>query len=257
MEPTQFPDLNELLARFVSRVRAALGDDFVGAYLTGSFALGGGDAASDCDFLVVSTGLLTVEQERAVRALHDEILDWPGYWAFNLEGSYAPKADLRTLAALGREWLYVNRGAREMAWSTHCNTEDVRWVVRERAPTVAGTAAREFVCEVPADMLRNAARPQVEHFLDELSTWATFEVSWTQRYAVEALSRLLYTLEHGVVISKQTALDWAEDVLPDAWHDLVRQVRDDRFVTWNAPPRPGSVEQTLAFAEYVRRRAHA
>jgi len=25
-------------------------------YLTGSFALGGGDAASDCDFLVVTTG---------------------------------------------------------------------------------------------------------------------------------------------------------------------------------------------------------
>ncbi len=26
---------------------------------------------------------------------------WPGYWAYNLEGSYAPKADLESLAALG------------------------------------------------------------------------------------------------------------------------------------------------------------
>ena len=252
---TQFPELNELLARFLGRVRSALGDDFVGAYLTGSFALGGGDAASDCDFLVVSTDRLTPEQERAVRALHDEILDWPGYWAYNLEGSYAAKADLGTLAALGREWLYINRGAREMEWSTHCNTEDVRWVLRERSPALAGTAAREFCCEVPGDVLRDATRPRVEHFLEELSTWATFDVSWTQRYAVAALSRMLYTLEHGEVISKQTALDWAEEVLPDEWQGLIRQVREDRLVTWNAPPRPGSVEQTLAFAEYARHRA--
>jgi predicted nucleotidyltransferase len=255
--PTQFPELNELLAEFVRRVRSIFGDDFVGAYLTGSFALGGGDAASDCDFIVVTTDQLTVEHERALRALHDEIPKWPGYWAYNLEGSYAPKADLRTLAALGRQWLYVNRGAREMDWSTHCNAEDVRWVLRERAPTLAGSAAREFACEVPGDLLRSKTRPHVENFLEDLLTWATFDVSWTQRYAVEALSRMLSTLEQGEVISKRRALEWAKDVMPDEWQGLIRQVCEDRFVTWNAPPRPGSVQKTGAFVEYARQRARA
>jgi hypothetical protein len=252
---TQFPELNVLLADFVRRVRSVLGDDFVGAYLTGSFALGGGDAASDCDFLVVSADQPTVEQERALRALHVEILEWPGYWAYNLEGSYAPRADLGRLATLGREWLYVNRGGCEMEWSPHCNTEDVRWVLRERAPTLAGIASREFACEVPGDLLRTTMRPQLENFLEDLLTWASFDISWTQRYAVEASSRMLYTLEHGEVISKQTALEWAKAVMPDEWQSLIRQVGEDRFVSWNDSPRPGSVEATVAFVEYVRQRA--
>jgi hypothetical protein len=59
-----------------------------------------------------------------------------------------------------------------MQWSAHCNTEDVRWVLRERAATLAGAAAREFVGEVSADVLRTKMRPLVENFLEDLLTWA-------------------------------------------------------------------------------------
>src|SRR5215208_2470942 len=52
--PTPFAELNELLGELVARVAAILGDNFVGAYLTGSFALGAADLHSDCDFLVVT-----------------------------------------------------------------------------------------------------------------------------------------------------------------------------------------------------------
>jgi predicted nucleotidyltransferase len=60
--PTVFPDLNELLRELVARVESILGDNFVGAYLTGSFALGGADLHSDCDFLVVTKNRVTAEQ---------------------------------------------------------------------------------------------------------------------------------------------------------------------------------------------------
>ena len=252
---TPFPDLNELLTDFVGRVQSILDANLVGVYLVGSFALGGGDAASDCDFLVVTTGRVGDEHEHALRQLHEEIPAWRGYWAYNLEGSYAPKADLQTLAALGRPWLYVNRGAREMAWSAHCNTEDVRWVLRERRVVLNGADPHEFACEVPTTALQRKMQPQIESFLDDLLTWTTLEISWTQRYAVEASSRMLYTLERGEVISKQDALDWATSTMPGEWRDLIDQVRQDRFVRWNGPPRPGSVERTLAFIEYVQDRA--
>jgi hypothetical protein len=32
-------------------------------------------------------------------------------------------------------------------------------------------------------------------------------------------------------------------------------VLEDRFVPWNDPPRPGSVERSLAFIEYATQRA--
>ena len=180
---TPFPDLNERLTDFVGRVQSILDANLVGVYLVGSFALGGGDAASDCDFLVATTGRVGDEHEHALRQLHEEIPAWPGYWAYNLEGSYAPKADLLTLAALGRPWLYVNRGAREMAWSAHCNTEDVRWVLRERPVVLKGADPHDFACEVPTTALQRKMQPQIESFLDDLLTWATLEISWTQRYA--------------------------------------------------------------------------
>jgi len=252
---TPFPELNDLLTDFVRRVRSILGADLVGVYLTGSFALGGGDAASDCDFLVVTSARLDGDHEPAVRRLHEEILGWPSYWASNFEGSYAPTSDLQSLATLGRPWLYVNRGSSTMEWSAHCNAEDVRWVLRERPLILEGADPREFVCEVPKAVLQSRMLPRIETFLDDLLTWTTFEVSWTQRYAVEATSRMLYTLEHGTVISKQDALGWAAEAMPAEWRDLIGQVRQDRFVQWNDPPRQGSVERTLAFVEYVQERA--
>jgi predicted nucleotidyltransferase len=257
--PTDFPELNELLEQLVARVEAILGDDFVGAYLTGSFALGAGDLTSDCDFLVVTEDGVTAKQERELRELHDEIPTRSGYWAHNLEGSYAPRAELETLAALGKDWLYVDRGWREMHWSTHCNTEDVRWTLRERGITLAGPDPRELVAEVPVDALRSRMPAQIESFLPDLLSWTSFDIAWSQRYAVTTLCRMLYTLDTGAVTSKPASLEWAKQALSSPWHDLIQQVLDDRAIGWDPgdPPRPGSVEATIAFADYAKERAAA
>jgi aminoglycoside adenylyltransferase-like protein/nucleotidyltransferase-like protein len=252
---TPFAELNDLLTRFVTRVSSILGTKLVGVYLTGSFALGAGDAASDCDFIAVSDGGLSRDDERALRMLHEEVLSWPSYWAYNLEGSYAPQTDLTTLLTLGRPWLYVDRGGGEMKWSPHCNTEDVRWILVNRPLVLAGSDPRAFVCDVPAAVLQTTMRPQIENFLVDLRTWARFDISWTQRYAIEASSRMLYTLELGEVISKHEALEWAAERLPIEWRDLIEQVQQDRLVRWNSPSRPGSMERAVAFVEYVQGRA--
>jgi hypothetical protein len=204
---------------------------------------------------VVTSEALRGGEEREVRELHGEIPTWSGYWAVNLEGSYAPRGDLETLAALGRPWLYVDRGHREMEWSPHCNTGDVRWVLANRPLVLAGPDSRELCCQVPAPVLQAAMRPQIARLLDDVRSWAPFDVIWTQRYLVETASRMLYTLERGEVISKPGALDWAADALPPEWHELIAQVRKDRDVPWNSPPPAGSVERAVAFVEYVQARS--
>jgi hypothetical protein len=255
--PTAFPELNELLAELVARLEALLVDNFVGAYLTGSFALGAADLHGDCDFLVVVERPLGSVEERALRELHDEIPTRSGHWTRHLEGSYAPRADLATPATIGNEWLYVDHGSREMQWSDHCNREDVRWTLRERGVTLVGPDPRELVAEVPPDVLRGKMPPSIERFVPSLSTWASFDTAWTQRYAVTTLCRMLYTLDTGEVASKPAALEWAKATLDPAWNDLIQQVIDDRPLTWNDPPRAGTVETTIAFAEYAKQRAAA
>jgi len=109
---------------------------------------------------------------------------------------------------------------------------------------------------VPAERLRVSAPSRIDGFLEDLRGWAPFDGSWTQRYAVESMSRMLCTLEGGEVVGKRTGLDWAETSMPPEWRDLIQQVRRawSEFA-WNDPPRPGSMERSLAFAEYGRKRA--
>ena len=254
--PTAFPELNGLLDEVVARVKSILGENFVGAYLVGSFALGAGDIHSDCDFLVVTEVPVNAEQEQALRDLHDELPTRADHWAQHLEGSYAPKQDLGTLAALGTPWLYIDHGWREMQWSNHCNREEVRWTLRACGIPLAGPDPAEFACEVPPDVLRDSMRRQIVTFLPDLLSWISFDVAWTQRYAVTSLCRMLYTVESGKVASKQAALHWAKQALPPAWHQLIQQTLDDRGLGWNPDetPRPGSVEATIEFARYAAAR---
>ena len=249
---TPFPELDELLEDLVASAQSNLGDTFVGAYVTGSFALGAGDAHSDCDFQIVIREPLSLEQERALRAFHDEIPTRPGYWARNIEGSYALLADLATIDALTREWLFVDRGHREMEWSTHCNREEHRWTLRERGMVLAGPEPRTFVSEVPARLLRARMVEYIDSYIPEFLEWTSFDIVWAQCYAVSSLCRMLYTLRTGEITSKPAALEWAKDGLDPEWRGLIEQVIEDRPLPWNDPPRPGSVERTLAFAEYAK-----
>ena len=119
---TPFPELNDLLTNRV-RVRSILDANLVGVYLTGSFALGGGDAASDCDFLVVTTGLVGDERACASPAARgdSESGGLLGVQPRRLVRTESRSPDAGSARA---SWLYVNRGGREMEWSAHCNTEE-------------------------------------------------------------------------------------------------------------------------------------
>ena len=91
---TPYADLDKLLVELLGHWQRILGDDLVGAYLQGSFALGGGDQQSDCDWLVATRDSLTDQQIVELRGLHDQIPTRDGHWPHDLEGSYAPAAEL-------------------------------------------------------------------------------------------------------------------------------------------------------------------
>lgn len=254
--PTPFAELNDLLGELTERAAGILGDNFVGAYLQGSFAVGDADIHSDCDFLIPVHGPITPAQEAGLRAMHDEIPTRPGHWTTELEGSYPLLDELRTLDGLGRPWLYIDHGWRRMQWSTHCNTEVVRWSLRECGIVLTGPEPRQLVDPVPPEVLRARMREHARTFLPDLRSWISLDIAWAQRYAVTTLCRILHTYEEGRVTSKKAALHWAADHLDPPWSGLAGQALDDRQLGWDPdePPRPGSVPQTLAFVEYTQRR---
>src|SRR5689334_11690252 len=96
--PTPYAELNAVLAHLLEGAKAALGDNFLGAYLQGSFAVGDFTEWSDCDFIVVTHADLAAEEVARLQTLHAGIHQLPhAYWRTGLEGSYAPAAILRRL----------------------------------------------------------------------------------------------------------------------------------------------------------------
>ncbi|KOV78525.1 aminoglycoside adenylyltransferase domain-containing protein [Nocardia sp. NRRL S-836] len=250
---TPFADLDALLDDFVSSVRTILGPTYVGAYVQGSFALGAGDVHSDCDFIVACTELPSGAALEGLRALHDEIPLRPGHWSTEIEGSYADVGSLRSVAGLGVPWLFNDHGHRTLEWDLHCNNPHARWILRHHGIVLDGPPITSLVDEVPAEALRSAMRAELPHVWDGIHEWAPKNNAWTQRYIVSTYCRMLYTLHTGEVESKHGALRWALKMLDQRWHPLIEQVLADRALGWDAEaaPRPGSMEQTSAFAAYA------
>jgi hypothetical protein len=256
---TGFPELDELLADFVAGLRSVLGDNFVGAYLTGSFAIGDADVHSDVDWLVVTEQTPSEVEQRGLNELHAKLYERETPWAQHLEGSYAPREQLRRPGP--EEWLFLDNGATTLEWDKHCNTSVVRWTVRERPTALAGPDPRDLIDPVSADDLRTEAQP----VLAELTAWAhaphpghpSGMSRWKQPYVVLTLCRALHTLETGALCSKREAGEWAKRSLEPEWRDLIQRALDDRPDPWlrtKQDSTPELVARTRAFADAVAAR---
>ncbi|WP_432575049.1 aminoglycoside adenylyltransferase domain-containing protein [Kineococcus sp. SYSU DK005] len=279
---TPLEGARRVLQHLVQQARAVLGADLVGAYQVGSFALGGADAASDVDFLIVTEHEPDPGQEAGLRRLHAHLPDQPHLpapWAGHLEGSYAPRGQLRHPPAPphgrgpgpasgprpgpGRErergWLYVDNGQRHLQRSRHDDTLAVRWVAREHGIVLTGPHPTSLIDPVSAQQLRADA-------LQVLAAWdrdlaqrpGQFGTVWAQHQHVLGLCRLLHRSRHGVVSTKTAAGRWALNVLHARWHPLIRAAIDGRGQGWarlHQSLGAGAVQATHAFHEHVVARA--
>ena len=255
-EPTAFPELNALLDEFVTSVRAALDDNFIGAYLQGSFAVGDADEHSDVVFIVVTAGEVTDEQRATLQAMHQRLFALETHWAQHLEGSYVPKASLRRVDDERRRFVYLDNGRTELELDNHCNTHVVRWSLREHGITLSGPAIRELVEPVPASGMRDELVAAVR----EYAAWAPAPTKtggmseWKQTYLVLMFCRMLHTIESERVVSKRASGEWALASLDPEWRTLIQRALDNRSDPWgrvDTPAEPQLAERTLAFAEYA------
>jgi hypothetical protein len=227
----------------VAGVEAVLGDNFCGAYLQGSFAVGDADVHSDVDFIVVTEDDVEPERQAELQALHQALYALPTSWAQHLEGSYVPRQVLRRPDPDRGPLLYLDNGATEFALDNHDNTAIVRWSLREHGVVLAGPDPRELLDAVTADELR----AEVRWALGLWQAWFRSTRSISRRaLAVAVLShaRILHTLAVGEVGSKRIAGAWALQAstrsrrLCSAGHSKTARIRGRRCVS--PPIRPCS-----------------
>ncbi len=255
MFPTPYSELNQVLSDLVSRIQRILLDNFVGAYLQGSFAVGDYDRHSDVDFVVVTENELTTGHVDALQVMHDEVYQLECEWAKHLEGSYFPKEILRDHSKRGTRLWYLDHGARSLIRSDHCNTILVRWVVREKGIIVAGPPPRTLVGPISEELLR-------AEVFETLTTWgqqilddpAPYNNRFYQAFIVLNYCRMLHDLYKGRPGSKRDGAEWAKSALDPSWSELIDTAwdgRPDPAQKVRQPADPEDFEKTLRFVEYV------
>jgi hypothetical protein len=276
-QPTPFADLNAVLAHLVENAQRLLGDNFVGAYLQGSFAVGDATEFSDCDFIIVTQRDIEPEELPAFQALHAGIHELPyPYWRTGLEGSYAPAAILRRWSTEPRDppgeprpagwgdpgmsgapakaypFWYLDHGSKTLVRSEHDNTQVVRWCLREKGVVLAGPPPRDLIDPVSPAALRAEVRGTMDLVLS-LNLEPMHLVAW-QAFWVGLFCRILHTLATGAVWSKKASMAWAQGALDPRWHGLIARaaaLRKGDEAQAGAPADPADVEATRAFALYA------
>jgi hypothetical protein len=153
-----YPELAFVLREFAAGVRAALGSNFLGAYLVGSLATGDFDLESDVDFLVVTKVELCDAEVKSLAAARRYIHALGSYPAEHLEGSYVSAELLARPDTVGVQpiW-YLDNGSTSLERSVHDNRWHVRWILRERGITITGPTLPAGASQPPQPAL--AAHP--------------------------------------------------------------------------------------------------
>lgn len=253
--PTPIPELNAVLQELVVSARAILGNNFIGAYLQGSFAIGDWDTESDVDFLVAIEQDVSEADLPALQAMHARLYDLDSPWAKHLEGSYFPREILRHDDPTRTPLLYLDNGSRELIRSNHDNELVVRWVVREHGITLAGPKPGELIDPVTPDALRREVLATMQSWADDIfARRYPLDNRWAQPFVVLSYCRMLHTLQTGKVDSKLAGARWAECALESRWAGLLQRAWEERpnpSLKARQAANPDEVKSTLEFIQYA------
>lgn len=258
--PTPYPDLNEVLAELVTSIKAILGSNFVGAYLQGSFAVGGFDEHSDCDFIIVINEELTDEQVSSLQFMHGRIFDIDPGWPQHLEGSYFPRDMLKDYHLAGKELWYLDNGSRALIRDDHCNTVLVCWIVRSQGVTLEGPPPDTLVDPIPVEVLRrDIYNTIIEWGQQILQNPEKFNNRFYQSFIVLSYCRMLADLKNGCPGSKRDGAEWAKANLDPRWRGLIDRTWANRpkpEIGVRQPADPEEYKATLEFVRYVMEESH-
>lgn len=220
-QPTAYHDVNAFLGVLYANLKAVLGDQLVALYVGGSLALGDfNPQRSDIDFAAVAHDELPREMVAALEQVHARLWATGAKWARKLDGSYVPQRVFRRWTPDHIPCPFVE--AAEFYVTQQGSAVIQRHILREHGVVVVGPRPHTLLDPVKAPELRDAVR-------DMLAQWwrpLLDDPGWLrqgskQPFAVLTMCRMLYTYQHGAVVSKPVAARWCRETMATQWTPLI------------------------------------
>jgi predicted nucleotidyltransferase len=246
------PEVNHLIQKLLMEAQTILDEEFVGMYLFGSLTSGDFDQDSDIDVVVATVDEISKDIFSELQPMHERIYAGDSPWTIQLEVSYIPRRALRRYDPTNALHPHIDRGSDDFFMMQHDESWIVqRYVLRERGITLAGPAPQTLIDPVSPNDLRQAMLAILNEWVSQiLEDPVQLEQRGCQSYTVLTLCRILYTLQHGTVVSKPVAARWVQETLDNQWTPLIER-------TWIGRHNPGleasseDVNGTLEFIRYA------
>jgi hypothetical protein len=217
-------------------------------YLHGSLASGDfNPRRSDVDFVVVTRIEMGGESLPELAAMHARITASRLKWSKRLEGSYISLRALRRYDPANA--LHPSlRVDGNFGLDFHARDWIIQsYTLREQGIPLAGPLPRVFIDPILPEELRQASLGILREWwgpmLDDPFRLYSREY---QAYAVLTMCRILYTLNHGEVVSKPVAARWALQNLDSRWMDLIQ-----RSLAWPEGRQADRLVETIEMIRYT------
>ncbi|KEK25189.1 nucleotidyltransferase domain-containing protein [Bacillus gaemokensis] len=216
-------EVKGLMEQYVDGLRAIfLNEELIGVYVYGSIALGAFHPdTSDVDFVTVTRQPVSEAQKIQISELHKKLSK--SMLGKRMDGMYIPLVDLGKYNEEMPQYVYCADGKINVGhWDVNAVTW---WTLKNRGITVIGKEASELPFQTPWSKVVETMKYNVEQYWSgKVSRPYLFLIEEWVESAVVTMGRILYTLEHKTIVSKDEGLQYMMRSSTEKWLPLLQEV---------------------------------
>ncbi|MED4680964.1 aminoglycoside adenylyltransferase domain-containing protein [Bacillus nitratireducens] len=216
-------EVKQLMEQYTVELKEIFLDEkIVGVYIYGSIALGAFYIeTSDVDFVTVISDSVNEAEKKQIVELHKKISK--STLGKRMDGMYIPLADLGKYNDEMNEYVYCTDGKANIGhWDINAVTW---WTLKNQGITVIGKEAEDLSFQIRWDDVVNTMKYNVEQYWSEKAKqpYLFFIEEWVES-AVVTMGRILYTLDHKTIVSKDRGLQYLLERSAKEWDPLLKEV---------------------------------
>ncbi|MCU4768371.1 DUF4111 domain-containing protein [Bacillus toyonensis] len=221
-------EVKQLMEQYIVGLKEIFLDGkIVGVYVYGSIALGAFHIeTSDVDFVAVLNDSVNEAEKQQIVELHKKMSE--STLGKRMDGMYIPLADLGKYNHEINEYVYCADGKANIGhWDINAVTW---WTLKNQGITVIGKEVEDLPLQIKWDDVVNTMQYNVEQYWSEKAKqpYLFFIEEWVES-AVVTMGRILYTLDHKTIVSKDSGLQYLLERSAKEWEPLLKEVERMRY----------------------------